>query len=252
MTLKKNLVSLNNVFKKLEKAQNTWDFTGFPKHRAKFGELIGDVIENQEDELSQMESDLSLRKQVIHQPEYVEQFREALQAKDLPIEGEFPKYQLGPFELNVDTEIPLITLIFGRKSEKIPFLEPNVVAEKVSSRYKSIVNRTFNAARFAKELRIAYEVANRLSFLKKDISWGTVVSLKEVYRLLTLRSGSKREYPEPHYIYDLSRFRHSEMNFDNFRFSLGTSHEARSAYLLIDPDTRREIRVSSLSIYKDD
>ena len=152
----------------------------------------------------------------------------------------------------MDTEIPLITFRFGRRAERIHFLATDAVAEKISSRYKSIVNRPFNAGRFAKELRAAYEVANRLSFQNRNVQWGNVVSLKELYKLLTLRGGSRREYPEPHYIYDLSRFRQSEMHFDNYRFELGTSREVGRTYLLIDPDTRREIRVSSLSIYTED
>ena len=154
--------------------------------------------------------------------------------------------------MKVDIEIPLIIFKFGRKAEKICFLEPQTVAEKISSQYNSIVNRPFNADRFAKELRAAYEVANKLSSQNRNVQWRNVVSLKEIYRLLTLRSVSRREYPEPHYIYDLNRFRQSEMYFDNYRFELGTSRDVGSTYLLIDTDTRREIRVSSLSINKED
>lgn len=252
MPLKRSLRSLNTTFTKLEKAQNTWDFTDFPRYRTKFEEIINDVIEGWEDELSQLESNLSEKQQTLQQPAYREELKDALLAKDLPLEGDFPNYQLGPFELKVDTENPLITFKFGRRAEKIRFLYPDAVAEKISSRYKIIVNRPFNAGRFAKELRAAYEVANRLSFQNRNVQWGKVVSLKTVYRLLTLRSGSRREYPEPHYIYDLSRFRQSEMHFDNYRFELGTSRDVGRTYLLIDLATRREIRVSSLSIYKED
>jgi len=251
MPLKKSLRSLNNVFTKLEKAQNTWDFTDFLKYRAKFEETINDVIEGWDDELSQLESNLSEKRQILQQPAYGEELKDALLAKDLPLEGDFPNYQLGPFELKLDKEIPLITFKFGRRTEKIRFFATDAVAEKISSQYKRIVNRPFNAGRFAKELRAAYEVANRLSFQNRNIQWGNVVSLKKVYDLLTLRGTTRREYPEPHYIYDLSRFRQSEMHFDNYRFELGTSRDVGRTYLLIDPDTRREIRISSLSIYEE-
>ena len=251
MPLKKSLRSLNTVFTKLEKAQNTWDFTDFPKYRTKFKEIINEIIGGWEDELYKLDSNLSEKQQTLQQPAYREELEGALRAKNSLLEGDFPNYQLGPFELKVDIEIPLITFKFGRRAEKISFLNPNAVAEKINSRYKSIVNRPFNAGRFAKELQTAYDVANRLSFQNRNVQWGKVVSLKEVYRLLTLRIGSRREYPEPHYIYDLSRFRQSEMYFDNLRFELGASRDVGKTYLLIDPDTKREIRVSSLSIYKE-
>jgi len=79
-----------------------------------------------------------------------------------------------------------------------------------------------------------------------------VVLLKELYKLLTLRAMSRREYPENQYIYDLSRFRQSEMRFNGYRFELGPSREVGRTYLLIDPDSKREVRVSSLIIYKED
>ena len=209
-------------------------------------------MESWKDGLFQLESNLSEKQQTLKKPAYSEELEGALRAKNLRLEGDFPNYKLGPFELKVDIENPLITFKFGRKVDKIYSLAPNTVAERICSRYKSITDRHFNESQFAKDLRQAYEAANRLSYQNRNVQWGYVVSLKEMYRLLTLRSVSRREYPEPHYIYDLSRFRQSGMYFDNYRFELGTSREVGRTYLLIDPDTRREIRVSSLSIYKED
>lgn len=252
MELKRTLRSLVSLIRKLEKAQNTWDFTDFAKNRTKFEERIKDVFEIWESELSRLEGNLSEKQQILQQPEYREELISALQAKDLPLEGDFPDFQLGPFRLKIETENKQIIFKFGRRTEKIRFLEPGVVADRISSRYNSILRRRFNANRFAQQLIVAYKVANRLSFQERNVQWGRVVPLKELYTLLTLRNESRREYPESYYIYDLSRFRQSEMRFNNYRFELGFSREVGRTYLLIDPDTRREIRVSSLSIYRED
>ncbi|RLC36065.1 hypothetical protein DRH29_05280, partial [candidate division Kazan bacterium] len=202
-------------------------------------------------EIDRSEDELSSKRRMLQQPDYHDELVNALRSHDLPIEGDSPNYKIGPFELRVDTDTPLISFKYGRRAERIRFFEPGRVGIKISAIYKRIVNRHFNADSFARDLRTAYEVVNRLNSHERSVNWGRPVLLKEVYKVLTLRSGCRRDYTEVYFIYDLSKFRTSAMRFADYRFELGTSRDVRRTYLLVDPETHREIRVSSLTIHRE-
>ncbi len=253
MTFKEILRSLNKTFKSLEKAENKWNFNDYDKYSDNLRKIGQDLLQTLEIYLSQLENDMKNNRKQVEGELYQTNLKDSISEK-LPIEikGSFPNYTIGPFKLVIDVPQNVITFRFSRKAKKIAFFEPKSVAKTIGMHYQKIVKRSFNAKRFAKDLRTAYTYCNRLAFQKKEVTLGHGVSLKEVYKLLTLSRMSKSEYPEEQYIYDLSKFRQSELCFDGYRFELGPSREIRNTYLLIDPDTNREIRVGSLIVYKED
>ena len=250
--MKEYLKILNRVFNGLQKAHKDWNFADFYKYRDKLENISQEMPQRTRDYLNQYDSDMEDNKKVLESASYQEDLEKAMRLKELPFEGEFPDYAVGPFKLEVNIPKYEIVLKSGRKTKRFNFLKPDEVANAVSSYYRKIVKRPFNADRFAKDLLKAYEVANRLIYRDKIVKWGNAVSLKELYKLLTLRAASRREYSDDQYIYDLSLFRQSDMRFNGHHFELGTSREVGRTYLLIDPDSKREVRVSSLIIYEED
>ncbi|MCD6578753.1 hypothetical protein J7L48_04710 [bacterium] len=250
--MKEYLKNCSRFFNGLQKAQKNWNIADFHKYRDKLENISKEMPRRTRDYLDQSDNNMAGNQKSFESASYQEDLEEAMRLKELPFEGEFPNYAIGPFKLEVAIPKHIITFKFGRKLKRLNFLEPNAVANAISSDYRKIVKRPFNADRFAKDLLEAYEVANRLIHRDKIVQWGNVVSLKELYRLLTLRAASRREYSENQYIYDLSLFRQSNMRFNGHCFELGTSREVGRTYLLIDPDSKREVRVSSLTIYKED
>jgi len=252
MSFKEYVEILGRVFNGLQKAQKDWNITDFHKYRDGLKDISQRLPQISRDYLSQSDIDMEANQKVFESASYQDVLEEAMRLKELPFEGKFPNYTIGPFKLEVATSKRVIIFRFGRKAKKLNSLEPNVIARTISSYYQKITRRPFSADRFAIDLTAAYEVANRLIYRDQIVHWGNAVLLKELHRLLTLRAISKREYSENQYIYDLSLFRHSEMNFNGYHFELGTSKEVGRTYLLINPDSKIEAHVSSLTIYRED
>ncbi len=252
MSFKEYLKTLNRVFNGLQRAQKDWNITDFHKYSDGLEDISQKMPQILREYLLQSNNNMIDNQKALESASYQAALEEAMRLKELPFEGEFPNYTTGPFKMEVTIPKHSITFKFGRKVKKLNFLEPNAVANAVSSYYRKITKRPFDADRFAKDLQVAYEFANRLIYQDRIVKWGNVVLLKELYKLLTLRAMSRREYSENQYIYDLSLFRQSEMRFNGYHFELGPSREVGRTYLLIDPDSKREVRVSSLIIYKED
>lgn len=245
--MKEYLKILSRVFNGLQKAHKDWNFTDFDKYRDKLENISKEMPQKAKEYLVKSESDMKDNKKILESESYQADLEEAMRLKELPFEGQFPSYTVGPFKLEVNISKLEVIFKFGRKVKRFNFLKPDTVVDTVNLYYRKIVKRPFNIDRFSKNLLKAYQFFVNT----KTVKWGNAVSLKELYNLLTLRAESRREYPENQYIYDLSLFRQSKMRFNNYRFELGTSREVGRTYLLIEPDSKREGRFSSLTIYKE-
>lgn len=136
----------------------------------------------------------------------------------------------------------------GRSTEKTGVFEPAALAAWVKSHYDKIARRSFNARRFFRELRAAYEVANRLQYGK--LLWGKAVSLKKIYELLTLRSETRGEYLEAHFVYDLARLRDEGLTYDSDSLEFGNTRNPKSSYLIPHLCSGREEQFSTLTIHR--
>lgn len=180
---------------------------------------------------------------------YAPEIEKAMKNAEIPIKGEFPTYEFSPFKLTFSRDNGYVKLSMGRRSQQKKAFAPAALAAWVSKEYQQVINSKFNAERFCQELLIAYEMTNRLTLKQDSAVWGHPVSLKEIYRLLTLKQSAKQDYPEALFAYDLTRLKEQfDIRYDSHRFELGPSRDQSSGLLLVN-SKGQESRVSSLIIY---
>lgn len=137
----------------------------------------------------------------------------------------------------------------GRHSQQKKAFASAALAAWVSKEYQRLINSKFNAELFCQELLTAYEMTNKLNLKKDSVVWGHPVTLKEIYKLLTLKQSAKQEYPEAIFAYDLARLKEQfDIYYEARRFELVPSRNQSSGLLLVN-SKGQESRVSSLIIY---
>ena len=140
----------------------------------------------------------------------------------------------------------------GKRTRQTKALASAALAAWVAKEYQQVVNSKFNAERFCQELLSAYEMLNRLTLKEDSVVWGHPVTLKEIYKLLTLKYSAKQDYSEALFTYDLARLKgHFDICYSGHRFELVPSRNQSSGLLLVN-SKGQESRVSSLIIYDKD
>ncbi|WP_448564251.1 hypothetical protein [Trichothermofontia sp.] len=115
-----------------------------------------------------------------------------------------------------------------------------------------MVNRSFNANRFCRDLISAYKVVNRLALQRPHVVWGHPVPLRDIYKLLTLRQTDCQDYPEFFFTYDLARLKEQpDISYHQYRFEPVPSRNATKG-LLLRNSNGQESRVDALIIYAND
>ena len=180
---------------------------------------------------------------------YPVEVEKAMKNAEIPIKGEFPSYEFPPFKLTFSRDNSYVRLSMGRRSQQKKAFAPAAIAAWVSKEYQRVINSRFNAERFCQELLIAYEMGNRLNLKQDSVVWGHPVTLKEIYKLLTLKQSAKQDYPEALFTYDLARLKEQfDISYEGHRFELVPSRNQASGLLLIN-SKGQESRVSGLIIY---
>lgn len=180
---------------------------------------------------------------------YPTEVEKAMKDAEIPIRGEFPNYELPPFKLTFSHNSGYVKLSMGRRSKQTKIFAPPVLADWVSKEFQRVTNSKFNAEQFCSELLVTYEVLNKLNLKKDSVVWGHPVTLKEIYKLLTLKQSLKPDYPEALFTYDLARLKEQfEICYEGHRFELVPSRNQSSGLLLVN-SKGQESRVSSLIIY---
>jgi len=237
---------------KLEKASTTCDFKSFDRLCADFERQMSELATSWQSSLSRTKEEVQKKRRRLESLCYSRSLEEALRGVGLPLEGEFPDYDLSPFRLEVDIESEVVWLRCGRRVQKTTALAPAAVAQWVHKRYTRMVARRFNSQAFFKDLLSAYRIANRLAYSKRkgQEQWGRPVPLQQLYDFLTLRRDSRRDYPKEHFVYDLARLREAGLTFGQYNLEFGFSRDQGRAFVLRDVTTGREDRFSSLTIYR--
>lgn len=180
---------------------------------------------------------------------YPLEVEKAMRNAEIPIRGEFPNYEFPPFKLIFSLNSGYVRLSMGRRSIQTKIFAPSTLAAWVSHEYQKVVNSKFNAEHFCHELLVAYEMLNQLNLKNDAVVWGHPITLKEIYKLLTLKQSVKQDYPEVLFAYDLARLKEQfEISYDSRRFELVPSRNQSSGLLLVN-SRGQESRVSSLIIY---
>ena len=196
-----------------------------------------------------IENAIQVEREFILSDAYPPQVERALKDAEVPIKGQFPNYEFPPFKLTCSREQGYVKLSIGRRTRQTKVLAPVALATWVAQEYQRVVNSKFNAERFCQELLGAYEMLNRLNLKQDSVVWGHPVSLKEIYRLLTLKYSARQDYSEALFTYDLARVKDQfEIFYNGYQFELAPSRDQSSGLLLVS-SKGQESRVSSLIIY---
>jgi len=247
-TLKRLLKHWGNV----KKAQQHWDFKSSDQVLAAFTEDLDHLSQSWPESCQTLQTAIAEDQAFVQSAAYPAAIAAAFAAVEVPLQGEFPTYEFPPFKLTFAPESGVVRLSIGRQSQQTRLFAPEVLAAWVAVQYKRVVNSSFNADRFCRDLLSAYEIINRLALKQPDVTWGHPVPLKEIYKLLTLKQSTRQDYPESLFVYDLARLKEQfDISYNQYRFELVPSRNAAKG-LLLRNSKGQESRVDALIIYAND
>lgn len=242
---------LSKNWNALKKAKAEWDFKTLDQTLDAFGRDVMEVAAEWRQEQTLIVGDIAGLREFVRSSDYPQRLEEALKGAEIPFQGTFPHYECPPFKLMIAADEGMIRLSLGRKQERTTALSPERVAVWVAGRYRRIVGRRFDHTRFCKELLAAYEWANQHASRKGSVLWGHPVSLRTIYKLLTIRQSSRQDYPESLFIYELGRVQERfNIVLEGYRFELGFERDQSQAFVIVNSHGR-ESRVSTLTVHKE-
>ena len=173
-------------------------------------------------------------------PEYPQVLEASLRDLKVSFTGSFPDYDISPFKLSIQVDKRFVKLSMGKKIQKTNTFAPEPLAKWVSEQYYDLINSSFNSDQFCKELLGAYQ------YLGKNGTW---VCLKDVYQILTLRSGTKQEYPESIFIFDISRLRENfKTEYKGYLFEFAPHHDQSKNYDVVNRNLNKAQQIGLICI----
>lgn len=243
------LKQLTSRWANLKKARIDLNFKTVAQALEGVDENIQQLAVNWDECQTVIENAIQSDREFVLSKDYAPQVEKALQDAEVPIKGEFPNYEFPPFKLTFFCDSNYAKLAMGRKTQQYKALAPTAIASWVSKEYQKVINSKFNAERFCQELLSAYEMLNVLTLKKDAVVWGHPITLKEIYKLLTLKQTAKQDYPEALFTYDLARLKEQfDVNYNGYQFELVPSRNQSSGLLLVS-SKGQDSRVSNLIIY---
>ncbi len=247
-TLKRLLKHWGNV----KKAQQSWDFKSSNQVLTAFTEDIERLTQSWPESEQILRTAIAQDQAFVLSADYPTAIEATFADVNVPLQGEFPTYEFPPFKLTFSPENGYVRLSIGRQSQQTRLFAPDVLAAWVAVQYKRVVNSSFNADRFCRDLLNAYEIVNRLALQQPEVAWGHPVPLKDIYKLLTLKQSARQDYPESLFTYDLARLKEQfDISYNQYRFELVPSRNAAKG-LLLRNSQGQENRVDTLIIYAND
>lgn len=239
----KRLVRTWTLFKRL---RQSWEVKSAPQTLDLLGKSLRQVLDGWETQAGILASEAEQLHQFIGEASYAGQIEQALKRIGIPLQGEFPNYEFVPFKLTFNVEVGTIRLSIGRRSEQSKAFEPEAVAAWVGKLYRQVSQSRFEPTQLCRELLGAYEL---LSPRMTGTPWGQTVPLKGIYRVLTLRTSARQEYPESLFAYDLARLREQyEVRYEGHLFEFVPSRHQTENLVLVDRKGQ-ESRIGSLVVY---
>ena len=246
------LKQLTSRWANVKKARIDLDFKTVAQALDGVDENITQLAISWDEHQTVIENAIQVDRDFVLSDEYPPQVEKALKDAEVPIKGEFPSYEFPPFKLTFFCDGGYVKLGMGKRTRQTKALASAALAAWVAKEYQQVVNSKFNAERFCQELLSAYEMLNRLTLKEDSVVWGHPVTLKEIYKLLTLKYSAKLDYSEALFTYDLARLKeHFDICYSGHRFELVPSRNQSSGLLLVN-SKGQESRVSSLIIYDKD
>jgi hypothetical protein len=121
---------------------------------------------------------------------------------NVPLEGEYPVYEVFPFEVRVSLPDEQVTI--NRRTFRS--LNPPVVAAEVRRELDRLTRGSFNSERFLRALIRVYDLLVAEAARSKGGRAPSQVRLKKVHETLTLHRG-KAQYSEREFAFDIYRAR---------------------------------------------
>ncbi len=146
---------------------------------------------------------------------YAAELKRAAAQLRLPLQGDFPDYEVFPLKVSLDLQGEQAAI--GRR--RTTTLEPLALMREVQARHQALHRSSFNANRFMKALTSAHDLLHEAGRAK-----GMDVSLGAIYEVLTMRSGTG-DYTKNEFAFDIYRLRresnmvynHKQLSFLNGR-----------------------------------
>lgn len=223
-------------------AKKSWDIKKYNDARQNFLEILHRLTANQP-VIDQVEDEWFLDIQNrLGSTDYIQKIESLLHEKEITFAGRFPDYEIPPFKLFFDLPKNIVKLSMGRKSFKNTTLEPEYLASWVADCYFSIFNSSFDQPRFCKEIMLAYKYLSQSK-------WRSQISVKEIYQVLTIKSGTKQEYSESMFMFDLARLLQiPTIELNNFYFEFAANKDSKKNYFLTDKNGKQKT-IGLVSIY---
>jgi hypothetical protein len=240
---------LGKVWSAVKKSRKEWDFKTTAQTLEVLTEELAKLSDRWSDQQSALQIALEADQEFVESEAYPTEVENALKSVGVPLRGEYPTYEFPPFKLTFNREQGVVKLSMGRRSQQTKAFAPDQLSAWVSGQYNRVISSKFDSTRFCRELLSAYEMLNLATLKEKEILWGHSISLKDIYRVLTLKQSARQDYPEPLFTYDLARLKEqSEIRYDRYQFELEPSREPSKSLLLINSQGQ-ESRVGTLAIH---
>lgn len=215
-------------YKKMLEAKESWDIKKHGDARQNFSDALYRVTANQK-VINQIEDDwLSNVEKQLKSIDYIQRIESFFNRRQIPFSGEFPDYQIPPFKLSFDFSKNIVKLSMGRRLFKNTVLEPEHLVDWVAKYYFQVCSSSFNQSQFCKEIMLAYKYLSQSN-------WRLQISVKDIYKILTIKSSTKKEYSESVFMFDLARLLQiPTIELDGFYFEFSANKESRKNYFLTD------------------
>ena len=195
-SLDKTLAKVRKLSQQVSKATEQWDIRQLRQRLPELGSAIADassVVLSAQEQL-ELWSPTSSTEAVAA---YAAALERAARQLKLPLSGEFPEYEVFPLTVRLDLAGESATVA----RRKTTVLEPSALLRHVQRQHQAVHSSAFNANRFMQSLVAAHTLLKDSGKAK-----GHGVLLTEIYRLLTIRTGSAG-YSKQEFAFDIFRLR---------------------------------------------
>lgn len=193
----------------------TWDMRQLRQRLPGLQEALADASEA----LRSLEGALGAFRAPDSGPEvlaYVGMLKEKASQMKVDLKGQYPDFEAFPLELHVDLAGEQVRI----SKRQLTALKPDVVVRALQKEQTRLHRSAFHAERFMRMLAAAYDLLR----LKRPQS--LEVRLADIYRLLTLRTGSG-DYTKQAFAFDIYRLRReTDLIHEGRMFQFGHGRQA--------------------------
>jgi hypothetical protein len=166
----------------------------------------------------------------------------------IDIVGEGNSWEIFPYRVKIESDEESV-LVNGKKATGI---RPSALATTLEQGRAKLLSATFNAAQFAGELAVAYDLAITAGAKGKKPVLDADVYLNTLYKYLTPMRRFRRDYDARAYAFDLARLYSTEDVTipDGRRIQFGPSRNNNRAIRILDR-FENEIFIATVRFYHD-